>query len=92
MKEMYSSINSELTNKSINTYDRDNNSQVNNVIEMRYLDEAQKNFTTEDNSFFRKRVNKPIIKSRQDFLDISRLERKGDVLKERLIRDNNEDG
>ena len=91
MKEMYSSINSELTNKSINTYDRDNNSQVNNVIEMRYLDEAQKNFTTEDNSFFRKRVNKPIIKSRQDFLDISRLERKGDVLKERLIRDNNED-
>ena len=30
------------------------------------------------------------MKSRQDFLDLSRLEKKGETLKERLIRNNNE--
>ena len=35
-------------------------------------------------------MKKNIIKSRQDFLDLSRLEKKGETLKERLIRTNNE--
>ena len=86
MKELISSVNSQLTNKSINSYDRDNN-----LIEMKYLDETQKNFNAEDNSFFRKKAKIPIMKSRQDFLDISRLERKGENLKERLIKNDIED-
>ena len=92
MKEMYSSLNSELPNRDINTYDVDKINPVDsNVIEMTFLDESQKNFKKEEQSFFRKRTKKPIIKSRQDFLDISRLERKGDTLKEKFIKTNDED-
>ena len=92
MKEMHSSLNSELPNRDINTYDVDKINPVDsNVIEMTFLDESQKNFKKEEPSFFRKRTKKPIIKSRQDFLDISRLERKGDTLKEKLIKTNDED-
>ena len=96
MNEIFKSTNSQFSNRSINSYDRDSNKMShidNNLIEMKFLNEAQKNFSIEeDNSFFRKRAKKPpIIKSRQDFLDISRLERKGDTLKEKLIKNNYED-
>ena len=92
MNEINHSLNSELPNKDINTYDTDKINPIDsNIIEMTYLDESQKNFKKEEQSFFRKRTKKPVIKSRQDFLDISRLERKGETLKERLIKNNNED-
>ena len=92
MKEMFSSLNSEMPKRDINTYDDDKINHIDsNIIEMTYLDESQKNFKKEEESFFRKRTKKPIIKSRQDFLDISRLERKGDVLKEKLIKKSDED-
>ena len=92
MKEIFSSLNSDVPNRDINTYDVDKINPVdNNLIEMTYLDESQKNFKNEEQSFFRKRTKKPIIKSRQDFLDISRLERKGETFKEKLIQNTDED-
>ena len=92
MKEIFSSLNSDIPNRDINTYDVDKINPVdNNLIEMTYLDESQKNFKKEEQSFFRKRTKKPIIKSRQDFLDISRLERKGDTFKEKLIQNTDDD-
>ena len=92
MKENNQSVNSEYINRDINSYDTDKLHPIDsNKIEMTFLDETQKNFKEEDKSFFRKITKKPIVKSRQDFLDISRLERKGENLKERLIKNSNED-
>ena len=95
MKELNQSLNSELPNRDINRYDVDKiniNPVDSNLIEMTFLDESQRTIKKEE-SFFEKRdknLKKNIIKSRQDFLDLSRLERKGETLKERLIRTNTE--
>ena len=86
MNEINQSISSELPNRDINRYDVDKiNPMDSNIIEMTYLDESQKNIKKEE-SLFEKKAKKNIIKSRQDFLDLSRLEKKGETLKERLIR------
>ena len=91
MKELNQSLNSELPNRDINRYDVDKiniNPVDSNLIEMTFLDESQRTIKKEE-SFFEKRdknLKKNIIKSRQDFLDLSRLEKKGETLKERLIR------
>ena len=93
MNEINQSMNSELPNRDINRYDVDKINPVDsNIIEMTFLDESQKNIKKEESLFEKKdeKQKKNIIKSRQDFLDLSRLERKGETLKERLIRNNNE--
>ena len=93
MKEMNESLNSELPNRDINRYDVDKINPVDsNLIEMTFLDESQRTIKKEESIFEQrdKNLKKNIIKSRQDFLDLSRLEKKGETLKERLIRTNNE--
>ena len=93
MNEINQSMNSELPNRDINRYDVDKINPVDsNIIEMTFLDESQKNIKKEESLFEKKdkKQKKNIVKSRQDFLDLSRLERKGETLKERLIRNNNE--
>ena len=87
MNELSQSMNSELPNRDINRYDIDKINPVDsNIIEMTYLDESQRSIKKEEQLFYKKKEKKSIIKSRQDFLDISRLERKGESLKERLLR------
>ena len=91
MKEMNESLNSELPNRDINRYDVDKINPVDsNLIEMTFLDESQRTIKKEESIFEQrdKNLKKNIIKSRQDFLDLSRLEKKGETLKERLIRTN----
>ena len=88
MNELSQSITSELPNRDINRYDTDKINPVDsNIIEMTYLDESQKILKKEESLFEKKEKSKKNFnKSRQDFLDLSRLERKGETLKERLIR------
>ena len=93
MNELNQSRNSVLPNRDINRYDIDKINPVDsNIIEMTYLDESQRNIKKEEQLYYntkKKEKKNMIIKNRQDFLDISRLERKGESLKERLLRNQN---
>ena len=84
MNEINQSMSSELPNRDINRYDVDKiNPMDSNIIEMTYLDESQKNIKKEE-SLFEKKTKKNIIKSRQDFLDLSRLEKKRRNIKRKI--------
>ena len=74
MNEINQSINSELPNRDINRYDVDKINPVDsNIIEMTFLDESQRNIKKEESLFEKKdkKQKKSVIKSRQDFLDLS---------------------
>ena len=91
MNELSSSNYSAIPNVNPSNYDMDKIKPIDNSqIEMTYLDESQKNFDKNDDVFIPSyRFSK--VKSRQDFLDISRLERKGDIHKERLLNKKTEE-